>query len=216
MRKLIRWFTTRFSGADPSPQPPAPATRNIPAVSLEEQLRTLAALGLTLNPGITEEDLLCSYERAEIEANPYDTLLHLFGGESEREPWGRPICDRVWNMDAECIVETGDYSAIVGNLCRVAGMPDLVSGLEDFVDLENETAWLKYSVDGKQRHFTIPVNDDWADADTVSAIMRDIERDGKWFRGMDNGQATIWFYLDEPTAAKLNALIGNALKPSGA
>ena len=42
--------------------------------------------------------------------------------------------------------------------------------------------------------------------------MRDIERDGKRFYGKDNGQASIWFYLDQTAADKLNALTGNALK----
>ena len=49
--------------------------------------------------------------------------------------------------------------------------------------------------------------------------MADIERDGFRFYAKDNGQASIWHYLDDETASKLddetasklNALSGNAL-----
>ena len=41
--------------------------------------------------------------------------------------------------------------------------------------------------------------------------MKDIERDGKRFYAKDNGQASTWFYLDEVTAMKINALTGNML-----
>lgn len=136
----------------------------------------------------------------------------MLGSEVEREPWGQYACDRAWNVDVECIEDTGSYVTIVKNLCRVAGMPDLISDLEDFVDIETKTAWLKYTINGKQRHFTIPVANDWADPETVRAIMRDIERNGHRFYGKDNGQISVWFYLDKPTADQLNPLTGNALK----
>jgi len=181
-------------------------------VTLEQQLHALAKLGLILNNGITVDDLLCSWDRKDFENQPYDTLLIMLGSEVEREPWGRNVCDRAWNFDVESIEDTGSYVTIVRNLCRVAGMPDLVSDLEDFVDIDDETAWLKYIINGQQRHFEIAVNNDWADPETVSTIMRDIERDGKRFYAKDNGQASIWFYLDKVNADKLNALTGNALK----
>jgi len=181
-------------------------------VTLEQQLETLAQLDLPLNDGVTVDDLLYSWDREEYENQPYDTILFMLGSEVEREPWGRHVCDRAWNFDVECVEGTGSYVTIVRNLCRVAGMPDLITDLEDFVDIENETAWLKYTIDGKQRRHTIVVDNDWADSETVSKVMEDIERDENRFYAKDNGQASIWFYLDSSTADKLNALTGNALK----
>ena len=183
-------------------------------ISLEQQLETLAQLGLTLNRGVTIDDLLCSWDREEYESKPYDTLLFMLGSEVEGEPWGRNVCDKAWNFDVECIEGNGSYVTIVKRLCLVAGMPDLVSDVEDFVDSENDTAWLKYTIDGRSRRFTIQVENDWANPATVSAVMRDIERDGKQFYAKDNGQASIWFYLDKPTADRLNSMTGNALKPN--
>jgi hypothetical protein len=43
--------------------------------------------------------------------------------------------------------------------------------------------------------------------------MDDIERDGHRFFFKDNGQAMVLLYLDSETAAELNRLSNNALKP---
>ncbi|MEZ6113205.1 MAG: hypothetical protein R3C99_19660 [Pirellulaceae bacterium] len=212
MKRLFQWLCALLPFTGRQQQPTVDPQPSRPTVTLEEQLETLAQLGLELNDGVTVDDLLYSCDRQEYENQPYDTLLFMLGSEVEREPWGRNVCDRAWNFDVECIEDTGSYVMIVENLCRVAGIPHLIADAEDFVDIENETAWLKYTVDGQPRHFEIPVDDDWADPKTISAVMRDIERDGKRFYDKDNGQASIWFYLDQPTADKLNALSGNALR----
>lgn len=208
MKNFLRWLRQFLSN---SGQPSRPSARNAPVTSLEEQLATLSQLGLSLNPGVTIDDLLVSWDRASYESQPYDLVLIAMGSEVEREPWGRPVCDRVWNFDVECIEDTGSYVAIVERLCRVAGMPNLITDLEDLVDFDQQIAWLKYTIDGRPRHFDIPLDDDWADPQTVSTVMSDIERDGRQFYAKDNGQASVWFYLDPSTAEKLNALTGNAL-----
>lgn len=180
-------------------------------MTLEQQLEALSEVGLTLNDGVTVDDLLYSFDREEFESEPFDLILFVLGIEVEREPWGRPVCSRAWNLDMECIAETGDYVQIVKRLCEVAGQPSRITDIEDFVDLESGQAWLKYSVDGQARNYTVTVNNDWADPDTIAKIMADIERDGFRFYAKDNGQASIWFYLDSDTAQKLNELTNNAL-----
>lgn len=212
MKKYFQWLCALLPLAGCQQQPAVDSQPGETPVTLEEQLETLAPLGLVLNDGVTVDDLLYSWDRHDYETQPYAPLLFVLGSEVEREPWGRNVCDSAWNFDVECIEDTGSYVMIVENLCRVAGMPDLISGIEDFVNIEDGTAWLRYTIDGQQRHFNIPVDNDWADWGTVSAVMRDIERDGKRFYGKDNGQASIWFYLDQTTADKLNKLTGNALK----
>lgn len=211
MKKFFQWLCALLPLAGCQQQPTVDSQPSRIPVTLEEQLETLSQFGLALNDGVTVDDLLYSWDRQDYENQPYDTLLFMLGSEVEREPWGRNVCDRAWNFDVECIEDTGSYVTILENLCRVAGIPDLITDVEDFVDIENETAWLKYTIDGRQRHFNIPVDNDWADPETVSAVMRDIERDGKRFYGKDNGQASIWFYLDQTAADRLNALTGNAL-----
>jgi hypothetical protein len=211
MKKFFRWILALlpFAGCQQKTSVELPTTRS--PVTLEQQLETLSQFGLKLNEGVTLDDLLYSWSRDEYEKQPFDLILFMLGSEVEREPWGRNVCNRAWNFDVECIEDTGSYVTIVQNFCRVAGLPDLITDLEDFVDIDDETAWLKYTVDGEKRHYKIAIDNDWADPATVTAIMDDIERDGKRFYAKDNGQASIWFYLDKTAADKLNTLTGNAL-----
>ena len=182
-------------------------------MTLEEQLNKLAACGITLNEGVTVDDVLYSFGREAYEEKPFDLVLFILGAEVEREPWGRPFCSRVWNFDTECIVGTGDYAKIVKRLCEVAGKPQLITDVSDFVDLDEGKAWLKYTIDGTLREWPVEVNNDWADTLTLSYVMYDIERDGFRFYSKDNGQAMILLYLDAATADEINKLSGNSLQP---
>lgn len=182
-------------------------------MTLEQQLANLAALGLKLDEGISIDDILYSFDRKDYEEQPFDLILFVLGIEMERKPWGRSVCSRVWNFDAECITSTGDYVRIVKRLCQVAGHPDCLKDVSDFVDMDSGKAWLKYTVDGAERNWPVEVNDDWADMLTLNYVMEDIERDGHRFYFKDNGQSMVLFHLDTKTAAELNRLSSNALKP---
>src|SRR5438876_6049041 len=104
-------------------------------MTLEEQLATLADFGLKLDDDVTVDDILYSFSRQDYEERPFDLILFVLGIEVEREPWGRSVCSRVWNFDLECIVETGDYVSIVKRLCQLAGQPDCLEDVSDFVDI---------------------------------------------------------------------------------
>jgi hypothetical protein len=182
-------------------------------LKLETQLEKLAELGLILNPGITIEDILYSFPRQAFEDKPFELLLFSFGIEVERAPWGRRICHRVWNFDTECIVSTGDYVKIVQKLCLLTGEPDYLSDLVDYIDLEQGECWLEYTIRGKRQHWTVELNDDWADMITLSYVMEELQRDGCQFYSLDNGQAMILFYLDSTTAAELSDLCNEDLEP---
>jgi hypothetical protein len=183
------------------------------AMTLEEQLAKLADLGLTLDDGVSIDDILCSFDRADYEQRPFGLILFVLGIEVERKPWGRSVCSRVWNFDTECIGETRDYVNIVKRLCQVAGHPDRLTDIADFVDMKSGNAWLKYRVNGTQRNWTVEVKDDWADMLTLNYVMDDIQGDGQRFYFKDNGQAMVLFYLDSAMAAELNRLSNNALNP---
>jgi hypothetical protein len=184
-------------------------------VQLETQLTKLAELGIVLNPGIEIEDLLypVSGDRSAFEAKPFRTLIFLLGIEVEREPWGRRMCDRVWNFDTECIVSTGDYVSIVQNLCLLTGSPEYLTDITDQIDSESGDCWLEYSLQGRRQHWTVEFNDDWADMMTLSYVMEDLQRDGAQFYSFDNGQAMILLYLDPETATKLGDLCDEDLEP---
>jgi hypothetical protein len=171
---------------------------------IEEQIARLAELGLHLNEGITVDDILYSFPREEFEKD-FELLLFSYGIQVEREPWGRWICPRVWNFDTECIVGSDSYINILKGLNRVVGY-EILTDLEDFVSLETQTAWLQYRIDNRVQRWDLDVIDDWADTLGLSYVMDDIERDGYRFYKVNNGQAMILFYLDEPTLAGLSEL----------
>ena len=182
-------------------------------VLFRRQLEQLAKLGFTLNEGITIDDLIYSFDRESFEDEPFDLLFFALGSEVSREPWGRDVCSRIWNFDTECIYKAGDYVEILQRLCQVADNPQLLSDIRDSVDVESGEAWLKYSVDGQARSWDVEVNGDWADTITLTYVMQDIERDGRRFYSLDNGQAMILFYLDETTAKEVDRLSSEPLKP---
>jgi hypothetical protein len=182
-------------------------------MTLEQQLAKLATLGLKLDDGVTVDDLVYSFGREDYEERPFDLILFVLGIEVEREPWGRSVCSQVWNFDTECIASSGDYTEIVKRLCKVAGHPDHLKDISDFVDLDAGKAWLKYNVNGTERNWPVEVNGDWADTLTLSYVMNDLQHDGRRFFLKDNGQAIVLFYLDPAAAAELNKLSNNALKP---
>lgn len=191
---------------------------DIRTLKLEAQLDKLAELGLVLNSGITIDDLLYSLDRSELEQEPFERLLFLFGSEVEREPWGRRICDRVWNFDTECIVATGDYVNIVQNLCLLTGKPDYLTDVVDYINVDSTNmaaseCWLEYTLGDRQQRWSIEANDDWADMMTITYVMEDLQHDGKQFYSKDNGQAMILFYLDRATADRLSDLCDEDLEP---
>jgi hypothetical protein len=55
-------------------------------MNLEAQLTELAALGLALEPNVTIDDLLYSFDNAMYEERPFDLVLFMLGSEVEREP----------------------------------------------------------------------------------------------------------------------------------
>lgn len=168
-------------------------------MKLEEQLATLATLGLTLEPGITIDDLRYSWGDS-YEAQPFDLILFALGSEVEREPWGRRISRHVWNFDTECIEGEGSYARIARELCALAGRPDA------FTDIRDDGKTIAYKVDGEEQKWDIEIDDDWADTLVVAYMMGDLERDGRMFRSKDNGQAMILFYLDDEQTRRLSEL----------
>ena len=86
---------------------------------LEQQLAKSAEFGLTLNHGITVDDLTYSFGREDLEQKPFDLILFVLGMELESAAArAAPFTRGVWNFDLECIESTGDYIRIVKRLCE--------------------------------------------------------------------------------------------------
>ena len=176
-------------------------------MKLEDQLETLAKIGLRPNPGVDIDDFLYSFDREEYEKEPFDLVMFVLGMEVEREPFGH-FSDVAWNLDMECIEGDGSYAEIVDRLCVIAGVKDSLSGVSDVADADESSGTLSYTINGERRQHRFEINSDWADPDVLAKVMADIERaaPGKAFYAKDNGQASIWFFLNEDQLTRLVAL----------
>ncbi len=185
-------------------------------VAIEKQLAALAAIGIRLNRDVMIDDLLLSFPREDYERTSYDLLLFSLGSEVEAEPWGRHISDDAWNFDLECVEGPGSYGRIVENLLRLAKQPNLITQIVDEITPGAATGELHYTLKDRSRSLEVEIRDDWADGLTVAIIMGEIADaigDGRTFWGIDNGQASILFFLSDDQAAQLNRLTKNKLKP---
>ncbi|MFQ3247456.1 MAG: hypothetical protein ACI9SP_004113 [Arenicella sp.] len=182
------------------------------SLPIEEQVEILKDLGLELNDGISIHDLLISRSREEYNDSPFDDILFVYGNQVEEEPWGRHICDRVWNFDLEAIYGDGSYVSIAKRFAKVAGIEERVTDIRDSLDEEAEQGWVSYKLDGEERKYEVKITDDWADPDVVALIVSDFKQPDKKFYTIDNGQAAVWFHLNVEQAKKLNELSGNMLK----
>lgn len=166
-------------------------------VTLEEQLARLASIGLVPNAGVTVDDFLRSFSREDYEAAPFDLVLFVFGIELEREPFGRFVSDVAWNLDTECVEGPGSYRAILENLCRIAGNPELVTEVVDEVDVTQDSGTIEYTIAGERRILSVQIHEDWADPEVVGQILADIEGElpGRRFYAKEDGQTSVWFAL---------------------
>lgn len=160
-------------------------------VSFDEQLRVLADCGISLSENVAPEALLESYAREEYEKNPFQLLLSVMGGEAEVEsqagPTGYPS-DSIWHFDTECIEDHGSYAAIAERLAVLAQPALPIEDVEDYVDVENQEAWLSFKLDGQTENWVATVNDDWIDETIFSRFAALLQsRSEKRFTYIDLG-----------------------------
>jgi len=140
------------------------------SVSFEHQLETFKTLGFDLNPTITVSDIDRWGGKKEFDTPPFMMMYITLGQTIEREPW-TPLTDRVWDFDMEAIEDHGAYIDIMKNLERITRGELTFSNLKDYVDIENEKAWVSFSVRGKTYKWNLKVDNDWVDSQLFSKIV---------------------------------------------
>jgi hypothetical protein len=147
--------------------------KKLKSVTLETQLQSLAARGISVRPGRTIDELLISFPREEYESDPFRLLLFMLGGEVEDgEAQGSYFTDNVYCFDAESIEDTCDYKFKVERLVKIAA-PDLpIQNVTDAIDLEAATAHIEFELDGRTHHIEPTINDDWFDPEVLYYLAR--------------------------------------------
>jgi len=138
---------------------------------LEAQLDVLATCGIRPKPGVTVDDLLCTFDREKYEKVPYIVLLCIPGSESEHD-LTTFLSDNVWHLDTECIEDQGSYAHVAYRMTDLAGGALLVSDVRDHVDIENGMAWLSFSLNGEEIKWDARVQDDWIDPTILTKFAR--------------------------------------------
>jgi hypothetical protein len=132
-------------------------------LSLEEQLHVLGECGIRPRTGITADQLLQSWDRAQFEAAPFRLAVVALGGETETPPFAHRS-DDVWHFDTECIEDHGSYVAIAERMRDLAQGDLPLTAITDYVDIEEGEAWLEFELGGQTLRWEAEVEDDWVDA----------------------------------------------------
>ena len=73
--------------------------------------------------------------------------------------------DSIWHFDTECIEDHGAYIAIAERMRNLADGDLPLQNITNYVDVEDETAWLEFVLDAKKYHWDLQVEDDWVDTE---------------------------------------------------
>jgi hypothetical protein len=139
---------------------------------LEDQLRQLKAVGISLKEGFTGEDIGYKIDIESVGSNlDYLSLLNVVGEEflSLEDVWGA-YSDDVWYLDTQCIEEHGVYVQILQHLARISKGTFNPDYLKDYVDIEIGRAWVSFKYGGKEYRFDLEVKDDWFDESLICKL----------------------------------------------
>lgn len=174
-------------------------------LSLKSQLETFKKLGFELNEGVTFADInRWDNDGKKFEKEPYFLLYITLGQAIEREPW-TPLTDRCWHFDTEAIEAHGDYVKILKNLERISRGEIKFKNLKDYVDIEEEKAWLSFEFKGKKYKWDLKVDNDWVDTDLFVNVENLTEQTkGKFTYLFTGGQDVV---IGFETPKKMNEII---------
>jgi len=139
--------------------------------SLAAALEQLEGVGIRVRPGISHDDVLHSLGGTMESAVDWVQLLCVLGSEIERGEFER-ISDDIWDFDAECIEDLGDYLRVVEWFVILAKGTLPLADIRDHVDVEAGEAWIEFTLEGKKVRWDLKASDDWVDPELYSQLQR--------------------------------------------
>ena len=160
---------------------------------------------------LRSEDDFIDEETGEPRENLIGFVLFFLVSENLLRESTVPVGSRGFHLDYECINGHGDYVSLVKQFAFVAGMESAVSDIRDWVDVPRNEVFLKFDFKGKEYYFRPKVDRDWADQETIDAVMRLFTRRGyRFYRLSDN----VILFLKNSTAKRIYEFAPNiALEP---
>lgn len=176
-------------------------------VSFEEQLETFRSLGLELNDGITQKDLLDINDREDYEDEPWELLYTAMGEENDDD---LPLSDNLFYCDGGFIEFPGDYITIVRNMGRISNGELLFTNIRDHVDIAGKSAWVSFDLNGENYKYDLKVEHDKLDTALLDKIQELAEKyntkGGYTLLRLDYDG--VIGYLDEEKLHELNGITG--------
>lgn len=111
----------------------------------------------------------------------------------EREPW-TPLTNKCWDFDTEAIDNHGSYVYIFQNLERITRGALKFENVKDYVDIEEEKAWVSFTFNEKDYKWNLEVDDDWVDTNLFSKIVnltKEINSKGRFTYFNTGGQNAV-------------------------
>ncbi|MEQ9264379.1 MAG: hypothetical protein RLN81_04115 [Balneolaceae bacterium] len=137
--------------------------------SFEEQIQIFELLGFELNAGVNKSDIK-QWNEQDFLDEPFSLMYMTLGQTIEREPWV-PLTDKCWDFDTEAIEDHGSYIAIIKNLERITRGELVFENVNDYVDIEEERAWVSFRFGGQDYRWDLKIDDDWVDTSLFSKIV---------------------------------------------
>ncbi|WP_428303776.1 hypothetical protein [Lacipirellula sp.] len=131
-------------------------------MTIEQRLDVLARCGLHLKEEFSVADLVDAWGREALDEADWDLALLCLGSAQEEPPW-TPYSENVWHFDTECIEGDGSYVRIARRMADMTRGSLPLADVQDHVDVDEETAWLSFTCQGKPVRIDCKVQDDWVD-----------------------------------------------------
>lgn len=175
-------------------------------IAFDKQLQKLSELGISLNQGIEPALLFDEFPEQEYLKNPYQLLMISMGGEIYKDNQFVNISNQIWHLDTECIEDHGDYTAIIERLKNLTGSQ--IHKINDYVDIENEIAWVSFEYENRQIKWDLKIDDDWIDPAIFDKFMQLIgNKANKKIVIATLGQDCLVAYLNEEQLKEVNKLV---------
>lgn len=139
-------------------------------VSIDKQILDFKSLGFKINEGVDIYKEIENWSNIEnFEKRPYFLTYILLGSTTEDGKF-TPITDNVWHFDMEAIEDHGAYVYILQNIKRISANSFDITDIEDYVDIEEGVAWVKFLLNGVEHKWDLRVDNDWTDPEIFVKI----------------------------------------------
>lgn len=140
-------------------------------IPLNIQLKRLEQIGININSTIDTNEIFNIFKKKVFEEDPYCSLLIALGCEVQgSQNSEKPISKNLWYLDTECIEDTGDYVKIIERIVGMTHHSLIFSNIQDYVDIDNQKAWVAFNAKDKRYTWDLNVNDDWLDITIFSML----------------------------------------------